>query len=93
MKYFQYTNPQVDGTTMVYADCKLLLHTRGIFLDTERKKSPSFPAYLFIHLHELDTESFKVKITSIMQCMTLRHQKKCSFSFMLHFHNGKLKEH
>lgn len=60
---------------------------------TQKKKVQVFlPTSLSIY-KELATESFKVKITSIMQCMTLRHQKKCSFSFMLHFHNGKLKEH
>lgn len=93
MKYFQYTNSQVDSTTMTYAGSKLLLHTRGIFLDTERKNIPAFlPTSLSIYT-ELATESFKMKITSIMQCIILRQQKKCSFSFMLLFHNGKLKEH
>lgn len=87
------TNPQVDGTTMIYIGCKLLLHTKGIFLDTERKKvQVLLPTSSSIYT-ELATESSKMKITSIMQCMILRHQKKCSFSFMLHFHNGKFKEH
>lgn len=38
VQYFQYTNTQVDGTTMVYVGYKPLFHTRDIFLDTERKK-------------------------------------------------------
>lgn len=92
MKYFQYTNPHVDSTTMVWAGCKLLLYTRATFLHIEKKVQVFLPTSLSIY-KELATESFKVKITSIMQCMTLRHQKKRSFSFMLHFHNGKLKEH